>query len=132
MASKSLRVLKKSLRSSTGPREGPEDEEAPAEDAGGASRIGEGEGIGVEEAGDEVVHSPMALLALTLAQLALETLQPTQLAQMAFAHLLLPLLVLLLLLALLALPLELMALKALTPEPGLQEVEEEEFELQPP
>ncbi|MQL82694.1 hypothetical protein Taro_015181 [Colocasia esculenta] len=50
-ASKSLRVLK----SSTGPREGPEEEEeAPAEDAGGSSRIGEGEGIVVEEAGDEV------------------------------------------------------------------------------
>ncbi|MQM15594.1 hypothetical protein Taro_048541 [Colocasia esculenta] len=42
-------------RSSTGPREGPEEEEeALAEDAGGASRIGEGEGIVVEEAGDEV------------------------------------------------------------------------------
>ncbi|MQL70442.1 hypothetical protein Taro_002751, partial [Colocasia esculenta] len=46
--------LKKSLRTSTDPREGPEEEEeAPAEDAGGASRIGEGEGIVVEEAGDE-------------------------------------------------------------------------------
>ncbi|MQM05069.1 hypothetical protein Taro_037876, partial [Colocasia esculenta] len=37
-------------RSSTGPREGPEEEEeAPTEDAGGASSIGEGEGIVVEE-----------------------------------------------------------------------------------
>ncbi|MQL74878.1 hypothetical protein Taro_007250 [Colocasia esculenta] len=90
-------------RSSTGPREGPEEEEdAPAEDAGGASCIREGKEV--EEAGVEELrvvmvewvcerekkklgawlprslqlpqsaqtHSPLALMALTLAQLALE------------------------------------------------------------
>ncbi|MQL83844.1 hypothetical protein Taro_016335 [Colocasia esculenta] len=49
------RVELSSFRSSTGPREGPEEEEeAPAEDTGGTSSIGEGEGIVVEKAGDEV------------------------------------------------------------------------------
>ncbi|MQM19800.1 hypothetical protein Taro_052812, partial [Colocasia esculenta] len=49
------RVKLGSFRSSTSLREGPEEEEeAPTEDAGGTSCIGEGEGIEVEEAGDEV------------------------------------------------------------------------------
>ncbi|MQL78849.1 hypothetical protein Taro_011283 [Colocasia esculenta] len=125
MASKSLRVLKKSLRKRRVPKLAQVCEREKGELGAWVPRT-------LLQPLPAQVHSPKALLALTLAQLALETLQPAQLAQMAFAHLLLPLLMLLLLLALLALPLELMALKALTPEPGLQEVEEKEFELQPP